>query len=448
MGEFLFERGAAEVAEEAASAENVAAAPRLRLPERCQIEMRYASLDQLLEPNHRARAVWALVERLDLSLWAARIKAVEGRVGRKATAPQLLVALWVFATLEGVGSARELARLCEKHLAYQWLCGGVTLNHHLLSDCRSAYSQEWDALLTQVVASLMHEGLVTMDRVAQDGMRVRAAAGKSSFRRQATLEQHLADAREQVATLRKLSEEAPQELTQRQQAARDRAAADRVARLEAALTNCEELQKKREQRHADAPHTPLKPARASTTDPEARVMQFSDNGFRPGYNVQFCTDTGSGIIVGVTAVNQGTDFEQLPPMLDQLQDRYGQTPREALVDGGFVSKQVIAAAEAQKCAVFAPLKEEQRQLDEGKDPYAKRKGDTPAVAQWRERMGTPEGKETYKLRGQTAEWVNALARNRGLQQMPLRGLVKCRAIAVLYAIAHNLLHAARAAAAT
>jgi len=448
MGEFLFERGAAEVAEDATPAENVGAAPRLRWPERCQIEFRYASLDQLLEPDHRARAVWALVERLDLSLWVARIKAVEGHVGRKATAPQLLVALWVFATLEGQGSARELARLCEKHLAYQWLCGGVTLNYHLLSDCRSGYPEEWDALLTQVVASLLNEGLATMDRVAQDGMRVRAAAGKSSFRSQPTLDQHLAVAREQVATLRKLAEEAPQELTQRQQAARERAAQDRVARLEAALANCEELQKKREERHATAPHTPLKPARASTTDPEARVMQFSDNGYRPGYNVQFSTDTSSGIIVGVEVVNQGTDFEQLPPMLDQLQDRYGQTPREALVDGGFVSKQVITAADERKCAVFAPLKEEQRQLDEGKDPYAKRKGDTPAVARWRERMGTPAGKETYKLRCQTAEWVNALARNRGLRQMPVRGLIKCRAIAVLYALAHNLMHAARAAAAT
>ncbi len=443
MSGFLFERGVDEVAEHAITPEIDSAVPggvpRLRWPERRQVEMRYASLDELLEADHRARLVWAMVERLDLSLWMERIKAVEGHVGRKATAPQLLVALWVFATLEGIAHGRELERLCKHHLAYQWLCGGITVNHHLLSDCRSKYPGEWDALLTQIVASLLNQGLVTMDRISQDGMRVRASAGKGSFRRKETLEQHLADARAQVATLRTLGDGAPQELTNRQQAARERAARERVARVEAALVNCAEVQAQRDQREKKT-NKPEKPARGSTTDAEARVMQFANSGFGPGVNVQYATDTASGIIVGVDVVSAGNDSEQLPPMLDQIRDRYGRVPPEAAVDGGFAGLQSIEDADARGCAVFAPLKEEQRRLDEGKDPYAKRKGDAPGVVKWRVRMGEAASKEIYKLRCQTAEWVNALARNRGLQQMPVRSLVKCRAVAVLYAIAHNLMH--------
>jgi transposase len=402
--------------------------------------MQWASLDELLEADHRARLVWTAVAGLRLDGWLDEIKAVEGNVGRDATDPRLLVALWVYATLEGIGSARELARLCEKHLAYQWLCGGVSVNYHLLADFRSQGGQKWDDLLTEIVAALLAEGLVTMTRVAQDGMRVRASAGKASFRRRGRLETFLEEARQQVETLKQLADAAPQELNERQQAARQRAARERAQRIEQAIKNCEELQGQRE---ASAKKSGRKPteARGSTTDPEARVMQFSDGGYRPGYNVQFSTDTPSGIIVGVDAANAGNDADQLPPMLVQLQDRYGQTPDEALVDGGFASKDAIDQAEEQDCTVYAPLKDEQKQLAAGKNPYATKKGDSPAVAAWRMRMGTAAAQAIYQLRCQTAEWVNALARNRGLRQMPVRGQRKCRTVAVIYAIAHNLMQA-------
>jgi hypothetical protein len=333
-----------------------------------------------------------------------------------------------------------LARLCEKHLAYQWLCGGVTVNYHLLAAFRSQGGDRWDELLTQLVAALLSEGLVTMTRVAQDGMRVRASAGKASFRRRGRLETFLEEARRQVETLRQLADEGSQELNERQRAARARAAAERADRIEQAIKNCEELQG---QRAASAKKSGRKPteARGSTTDPEARVMQFSDGGYRPGYNVQFSTDTGSGIIVGVDAVNAGNDADQLPPMLDQLQDRYGRTPDEALVDGGFASKDAIDRAQEQDCTVYAPLKDEQKQLAAGKDPYATKKGDSPAVAAWRTRMGTAAAKAIYQLRCQVAEWANALARNRGLRQLPVRGQTKCRTVAVMYAIVHNLMQA-------
>jgi transposase len=256
--------------------------PRLRLPERDQIEFRSASLDQLLPPDHEARLVWEAVSKLDLSPWLREVKAVEGQVGRDTTDPRLLLALWVYATLKGIGSARELDRLCTRHIDYQWLCGGVSLNYHTLADFRSQGGDKWDGLLTQLVAGLMAEGLVRLERVAQDGMRVRASAGKSSFRRRATLEKCLAEAREQVETLKRLAEEQPDELNRRQLAARERAAHERQARVTAALEHCERLQRQREKR-SQVSNEPVKEARASTTDPEARNMKFANGGYNPGY---------------------------------------------------------------------------------------------------------------------------------------------------------------------
>jgi transposase len=444
VSEFLFagmegQTGQPSPADVAADAAEAAGGkPRLRVPQRDQIEFRFASLDQMLEADHPARIVWAAVCALDLSGWLQRIKAVEGHVGRDATDPRMLLALWVYATVQGVGSARELDRLCRKHLAYQWLCGGVSVNYHLLADFRSQNAGPWDDLLTKIVGSLMAEGLVALQRVAQDGMRVRANAGKASFRRRRTLERCLQQAHQQVEALKQLVDESPEQLTQRQQAARQRAAEQRQRRLEEALRHCEELQQQREAR-AKKTCQPAKEARASTTDPEARVMQFSDGGYRPGYNVQFSTDTASGVIVGVDVTNVGNDSEQLPPMLDQLQERYGTVPEEALVDGGFASREAIDDAAARGCTVYAPLKEEEKQRAAGKDPYAPKKGDSDAVAAWRARMGTAAAKVLYRLRCQTAEWVNAVCRNHRLWQMPARGQPKCRIVATLHAITHNLL---------
>jgi transposase len=413
--------------------------PRLRIPQRDQIEVSWASLDDRLDPDSQARVVWTLVCKLDLDAWLRDIKAIKGHVGRNATDPRLLVALWVFATLRGVGSARELERLCKNHLAYQWLCGGVSVNYHTLADFRSQGGEKWDELLTQIVAALMAEGLVTMDRVAQDGMKVRADAGKSSFRRGARLEALLDEARQQVETLKELAKTNPDELSRRQRAAQERAAQERQSRIEDAIRECKALQEEREKSAKQSGRTPTEP-RASTTDPEARVMVFSDGGFRPGYNVQFATDTASGIIVGVDVTHAGTDSEQLPPMLDQLEERYNRLPDEALVDGGFASLDAIAATEGRGCTVYAPVKNEEKQTKAGQDPFARKKKDSDFTAAWRKRMGEEASKLVYRLRGQTAEWVNALCRNRGFWQMPVRGRPRCRIVATLYAITHNLIH--------
>jgi transposase len=408
--------------------------------------MQWYSLEELLDPDHPARMVWAAVEAMDLSPWLEGVKAVEGGPGRDATDPRILLALWLYATLDGVGSARRLAKLCQDHITYRWLCGKVRVNHRMLSEFRSQEGNRWDQLLTQLVASLRAEGLVTMKRIAQDGMRVRANAGKGSFRRRSRLEQHLEEARQQVEGLRKLLDESPEQLSAREQAARQRAAKERQARLEEALRHCDQLQEQRDERDQRAGNKEKKAAeaRASTTDPEARTMKFADGGYRPGVNVQYATDTESGVTVGVDVTNAGNDQGHLSTMLDQVEDRYGMAPEEAVVDGGFASLEEIEdAAENHDCQVYAPLKDEQKQLDAGKDPYARKKGDSQPVAVWRARMGTELGRTIYKLRCQTAEWVNAMCRNRGLWQMPVRGLAKCRTVAVMHAIVHNLMTAAR-----
>jgi transposase len=412
--------------------------PRLRVPNRDQVEMSWASLDERLDSDSQARVVWSLVCRLDLDAWLKDIKAIARHAGRNATDPRLLVALWVFATLKGIGSARELERLCDHHLAYQWLCGGISVNYHMLADFRSQGGEKWDELLTQIIAALMDEGLVTMDRVAQDGMRVRANAGQSSFRSGGRLEELLEAAKAQVQTLKDLAETNPDELTRRQRAARERAAKERQERIENAVRECDELRKKKEERDKGRKEK-SSAARASTTDPEARVIKFSDGGCRPGFNVQFATDTATGLIVGVDVTNAGTDSEEMPPMLDQLEERYEKVPDAMLVDGGFASLDAIDSTEARDCSVYAPVKDADKQKKAGKDPYARKPHDTNDTAAWRKRMGEETSKLIYKLRAQTAEWVNAMSRNRGFRQMPVRGRKKCRIVATLYAITHNLI---------
>lgn len=406
------------------------ATPRLREANRTQVCLRPVDLEGLLPEDHRARIVWAYVEGLDLTPLYQQIQAVEGEAGRPATDPKILLALWLYATLEAVGAARALDRLCTTHVAYQWLCGGVPMNYHTLADFRTAHGPFLDTLLTQGVAALMAQGLVTLERVAQDGVRVRASAGAASFRRRPTLEHCLAEAETQVQALRAELEADPAGTTRRQQKAQERAARERQARVAQALAHLPALEAKKQPDERTQ-------ARASTTDPEARVMKMADGGYRPAYNLQFATDTGSQVIVGVDASNAGTDHGQLAPMVAQIEARHEQPPAATLADGGFATKEDIAAV-SDRTTVYAPV---QQPKDPTRDPHAPLPTDTPAVAAWRERMGTPEAKAIYKERAATAECVNAQARNRGLRQLGVRGLAKVRVIALWYALAHNLMRA-------
>ena len=418
--------------------------PRVKRPNRHQVVMQTVALDALLPDDHPARSVWEYVEGLDVSCLYEPIRAVEGHAGRDATDPKILMALWLYATLDGVGSARQLARLCGDHVAYQWICGGVSVNYHTLSDFRTAHPEFLNDLLTQSVATLMHEELVTLHRVAQDGMRVRASAGAASFRRRKTLEECQTEAQEQVEALQKDLDADPGGSSKRQQAARRRASQERSERIRRALDELEEVESKKKAGEKDK-------ARASTTDPDARVMKMADGGFRPAHNVQFATDTESQVITGVDVVNTGSDQGQMSPMVEQHQDRYDKVPEEVLVDGGFAKHEDIEKVSTGEpgTTVYAPVPKPKK---DARDPYVPRPGDSETIAEWRRRMGTAEAKEIYKDRASTAECVNAIARNRGLRQFLVRGSAKVRTVALWFALAHNLMRGvvlrARAAAAT
>jgi transposase len=394
----------------------------------------------LLPPDHVARTVWAYVERLDLTPLLATIKAVPGRPGQPAIDPRILLSLWLLATLDGVGSARALDRLTELHLAYEWLCGGVSVNYHTLADFRSRNGAVLSQLLTDSVATLMQQGLVDLQEVAQDGLRVRASAGAHSFRREPSLRECLDQARQQVAALQRQLDEDDGAVSRRQQAARERAARDRHERIEEALRQREQLAQRQQQVETDKGVRRRQEPRASTTDPEARTMKMPDGGFRPGYNVEFATATGSGLIVGVDVVNVGSDSGQLRPMVEQIAQRYGHTPERLLADGDFATLDDIARLQTEQgVAVYAPVKKAKALTADGIDPYQAKPRDPPGVAAWRVRMGTEAAQTVYRRRAATAEWVNARVRTWGLRQVLVRGLTKVRAVAVLYALAHNLM---------
>jgi len=404
-------------------------------------------IDDLIDAEHPARAVWAYVEELDLTVLYDRIRARDLVAGRPAIDPRVLVALWLYGTLSGFTSAAELDRMCDHYEPLLWLAGGVSVNAHTLADFHTDNPPFRESLLKQSVDVLRQRGAIDLDRIAQDGVRVRASAGSGSFHRHQTLTRELREAKAELRALRSKRAAKPADPTPptgvaaadpeadepnsspQQPAAVLRQAEDRVDRVEAALERLPELE-------AKLPPGSTKEPRVSTTDAQATVMKMADGGFRPAYNVEFATTCVGQAIVGVDVVTVGTDQGQLRPMLDQIETRFHQRPKVAMVDGGFVNLDDIEAVQADgTCKVYAPVPQPKK---EGVDRYAPKETDSAEVAEWRARMGTDEAKELYKQRAATAECVNAQARNRGLGQFQVRGLDKVKAAAEWFAITHNM----------
>jgi transposase len=422
------------------------AVPRFRTPDRSQAVMKVESPEELIGVDHPARLVWRVVESMDLSSFATAIKAREGTGGRDATSPALLVALWLYATIRGVGSARELARLCLESKPFMWLCGGVGVNHHLLSDFRVDHKDALDKLFTRTIAVLAERNLVKVYRISQDGLRVRACAGAGSFRRRERLNVLLEQARAHVAELAALLEDPERSagLSARHKAARTRAARERQQRVEqaiAALPALEEKQRKLEKKIAQKDKAKkLKEPRASTTDAQAKVMKMADGGFRPALNVQFAVDTQSRAIVGVDVSGEGNDHHLSEPMRKQVEERTGQKVSEHLMDGGFLVKDDIEKAAEQGVTLYVPPKPP-RNKDERGSEYEPMKGESQTLSDWRARMGSAQGKEIYKQRAATSETVNADIRtHRGLNRLLVRGVDKAKCIALWAALTYNVMH--------
>lgn len=414
---------------------NTSQTARVRRPERSQVQMLMYSWNQVLPQDHQARSVWNFVKSLNLEAFYAQIDVSHDSPGRPAIAPEILVALWLLATLDGIGSARELDRRCQTDIPYLWLLGDVKVNHHTLSDFRVQHAERLERLLVDTVAALVDRKIVPLDTIAQDGMRVRASAGSSSFRRRPTLEQLQQTAQEHLDRLKREAEDdgERQAADARQQAAQKRAAEERKQRIEEALRQLELLSQQREERKpGDGEST-----RVSTTDPEARKMKTANGGFDPAYNIQFATDATSRVIVGVYVTNHGTDGGELPPMLDQIHEDYGKRPRRALVDSAYATKESVTAAEVGGTEVISSIPRAEQLKKHGKDPHAKQKQDTPEYVAFRQRMKDPANQELYKTRPSVAEFPNAVCRNHNLRQFNVRGLLKTTGVALWHALAFN-----------
>ncbi len=473
--------------------------PRLQAVNRQQMVWQTIDVERLIEADHPARAIWELVGKLDLSSFHQAIDAVEGVAGRPALDPQVMISLWILAYSEGVGSAREIARLCEYHPAYRWLTGLKPVNYHSLSDFRVEHQAALDELFTQVLGLLSADGLVTLQRVMHDGTKVKACAGADTFRREEKIRAHLEMARQQVKAM---GDPGNEELSQRVAKARQRAAREWQQRLELAQKELEKV------RASKASAEAKQEARVSETDPEARVMKQSDGGFAPSYNVQISTDAAHGIIVGVGISQSSSDQGELGPAVDKVEENMGRQPEQAVVDGGFTSRETIldmhqrgvdligsmsdgvaqSACQRERRGIDAAFRAEAftyrpendtYQCPAGKTltPRAKVSGigvtqhqyraraadcaacgfkprccpqaaqgrtvvrseEAPAVAAFRAKMETEAAKQIYRQRGAVAEFPNAWIKAKiGLRQFRLRGLLKVTMEALWACLTYNI----------
>jgi transposase len=416
---------------------------RLETAERRQVEFQQSCLDDLLAADHRAREVWDYVEGLDLSVFYGRVQTTDRSSGRPAIDPAILVALWLYATLEGVGSARLVDRLCKTDLGYLWLLGGVSVNYHTLADFRAEAGEGLDKLLSDSLTGLIASGAVDVRTLAVDGMKMQSLASGRSFRSAGRLAELHRAAVQTVRKLRAEIDDDPGAADRRIKARRLAAAEDRERRLKRARRAHAEIEKGRreqaEKQRRETERTDHKPARASSSDPDARIMKMGDGSYRPAYNVQLKTTLDGSHIVGVSITEQGNDHGLLVPALEEIEHRYGVRPHRVLADSGYISKADFEALHAQGIETFCPLPRNSRS-----DPSLPKRGDGCGTLAWRRRMATEQGQSVYRKRFAT-ERPHAHMRNHGLRRLLVRGIEKAKAVVLWHVHAFNFLQFKRLA---
>lgn len=418
--------------------------------DRAQTYWDFVDLEALVPSDHRARIVVNFVESLDLSPLYEAIKAREGEAGRPPSDPAVLMALWLYAAIEGVGSARRLERLAQHDPAYRWIAGGVPLNYHGLADFRVAHVAVLDRLLTESVTALIAEGVVSLSEIAVDGTKVRANASRGSFKTGKKLARIEAAAEQRLAALKAEISNDPEASSRRRRAAQERAAREVKERAERARAALDRVRAEKEQRaktHRQDEAKKKSGPKVSLTDPEARCMRFPDGAIRPAYNAQIADAPRQGIIVAVAMTDRRNDAGLAAPMVDDIVRRYGKSPDSLLVDTHYATVEDIAALAqhaAGKVQVYAPPPAERDDVKPATlARRAKQRAREPdSVKEWRSRMATPAAEEVYGLR-KLIERINANLKNHGFGFIPLRGLIKATAVALWYALANNLLAAHR-----
>ena len=404
-------------------------------------------MDSQLPRDHRARIVWAFVETLDLGPFYDRIGSREDWAGRPPPDPKIFLAVWLYATLEDMGSARAVDRACAMDTAFRWLCGGVAMNYHSLSDFRGAHGDLLDQLLTESVCVLMAEGLASLEEVVQDGTKVRASAGRGSFVGEAGLLAYETAARARVHRLREELTADPAASERRGRAARARAAAEVTARAAEARRTLDKLRREKEaaaKTHGKA-EAEKSERRVSTTDPEARLMVFADRAVAPAYNIQIAA--AGWFVVGLQATDRRNDTGLAEPMVGQLVERYARAPRRLVVDGKLATQEeIVALADHPRrpVAVFAPPPEDRQDItaESRRKRHWRRRKEPKALAAWRARMATDEGRAAMGRR-RRIETLNGILKNRGMGRMLVRGVAKVRCCVLLQALANNLMQAHR-----
>jgi transposase len=408
-------------------------APRYRPIDRSRLSA--VSLDEQLPDDHPVRVLWHFVCQLDLDDFRRPAKAVVGQPGAPLLPAELLFALWLLATSEGVTSARLLTEKCTRDLPYQWLCGGDPVNYHSLADFYADHGAALHERFVEHIAALRQQGLIDLAQVTLDGRKIPANASKDCYRREGTLQRHLEEAEQHLRQLQAQRQDATG-VSARQAAARRRAARERHERLQRALAVVRQRQAQRQQANRKA--SPPEQARANETDPDVAKMKMPDGGYRQAYNVETVTDVGSGLIVTVAVTNQGSDNGQLGVLMDQVQQEQHTLPQGVLVDSGFADQADVERLEQQQVQVLMPPKNEKQEKEKGQDPYARKRRDSDAVARWRARMGEPAARQQYQRRAPVAEGVHAQQANRGWRRFRLRGLAKAWVEALWQALAHNV----------
>jgi len=419
---------------------------RINQADRRQPAFELVDLEALVPDDHRVRSIWSFVEALDLSMFYDRIKARGDAPGRPASDPRVLLALWLYATVEGIGSARALERLCAYHVIYRWICGGVGVNHSLLSAFRIDSGAFLDQLMTRTLAALIEEGLIDLDEVITDGTKVRASASLTSMRRKPRIEQIEADLTARIATLKQEIDSDPAAAERRCKNRQLAAATQRAKRVSAALgkfADRETQAARRAETHpgAAAKSVPDEP-RVSLSDPDARTMRMADGAVRPCYNVQVAT--ASGFIVAIKPTDRRNDRGLAPDVLTEVVRRCGAAPRRLLADLGAMTEQdIVGFADSHPAMqVFAPPKACVANAKPASRVRYERKlaAQPQCLKDWRVRMASEAGKVVYKRRSNT-EHVHAGMKNCGFDRLPVRGMAKVRTLCLLHAVAHNMTRA-------
>lgn len=405
--------------------------------------------DGWLAPNHRARLVVGFVETLDLTALYDKVEAREGTAGRPAADPAVLFALWLLATMDGVGSARELDRLTNQDLAYRWVACGVPVNYHGLADFRVAHADMLDDLLTETLAAFMAEGLFDADEIVVDGTKIKASAGKNSYKRASRLDEAEASAKARVAVLKAEVDADPAASSKRTQAARARGLRQTQERIEKARAKLVEIEAEKAKRAKRSPKEVAgqKEARASLTDPEARCMKCADGAVRASYNVQIAATTDHGFVTEVMATDRRNDSGLVRPMAEKSEKRLGRPIKRVLADTGFAQVDDIAALGSRPEAPIGVYIHPPKDRDDVKPAtllarQREREREPQTIKDWRHRMTTNEAEAIMKKRGRI-ERVNANFKNRGFGTLLVRGLAKVQTIALWHALAHNLTIALR-----